>query len=254
MTDVVIDSGGVRLAGHLARPASSPRPGTSARLAVVICGGFPSGAGGATTATLTYPELADRVAVDPGWTALNVAYRGTGKSEGDFSLAGWLADIHTATTFLLDEEGVAAVWLAGFGTGGALTVCAAAEDARVRGVAALGAPSDFNDWSNDVKRFLEHLREIGAITSPGFPKDVDGWARELREVRPIDMAAKIPPRPFLLVHGSQDEVVPPLDARALSEAAHGEVELRLLMGGGHELRHDPRAIAILLGWLGRQRL
>ncbi|MDX6234670.1 MAG: hypothetical protein QOH68_3788, partial [Nocardioidaceae bacterium] len=28
---------------------------------------------------------------------------------------------------------------------------------------------------------------------------------------------------------------------------------RLVNGAGHRLRHDPRAIAILLGWLDRQR-
>jgi len=25
-------------------------------------------------------------------------------------------------------------------------------------------------------------------------------------------------------------------------------------GGGHRLRHDPRAMSVLLGWLDRQRL
>jgi putative redox protein len=35
--------------------------------------------------------------------------------------------------------------------------------------------------------------------------------------------------------------------------AHGEAELRLIPGAGHSLRHDPRAIAVLLGWLDRQR-
>jgi len=27
--------------------------------------------------------------------------------------------------------------------------------------------------------------------------------------------------------------------------------LRIIPGAGHELRHDPRAIAVLLGWLSR---
>ena len=45
-----------------------------------------------------------------------------------------------------------------------------------------------------------------------------------------------------------------VDARALADAADGEVELRILSGAGHRLRHDPRAIAVLLGWLDRQLL
>jgi len=47
-------------------------------------------------------------------------------------------------------------------------------------------------------------------------------------------------------------VVPSLDARAIADA-HGTAELRIIDGAGHHLRHDPRAVALLLGWLDRQR-
>jgi putative redox protein len=58
---------------------------------------------------------------------------------------------------------------------------------------------------------------------------------------------------MLVIHGDDDESVPVSDARQLAQA-HGSAELRILAGGGHRLRHDPRAIAILLGWLDRQRV
>ena len=44
----------------------------------------------------------------------------------------------------------------------------------------------------------------------------------------------------------------PFDARVMADA-HGHGELRIVSGAGHDLRHDPRAVAILLGWLDRQR-
>ena len=62
----------------------------------------------------------------------------------------------------------------------------------------------------------------------------------------------VAPRPVLLVHGSDDDAVPVFDARVLADA-HGEADLRIIDGGGHQLRHDPRAVAVLLGWLDRQR-
>jgi putative redox protein len=34
--------------------------------------------------------------------------------------------------------------------------------------------------------------------------------------------------------------------------AHQSPELRLVNGADHRIRHDPRAIAVLLGWLERQ--
>ena len=72
--------------------------------------------------------------------------------------------------YLRDNERVTGVWLAGFGTGGALALCAAAADPEVRGVATLGAPADFDDWASHPKRLLEHARDVGIITDPSLPR------------------------------------------------------------------------------------
>jgi putative redox protein len=53
------------------------------------------------------------------------------------------------------------------------------------------------------------------------------------------------------MHGDDDESVPASESRALS-LAHGNAELRIIPGAGHRLRHDPRAISVLIGWLDRQ--
>ena len=73
----------------------------------------------------------------------------------------------------------------------------------------------------------------------------------MTEVRPTELVAKIPPRPLLIVHGANDDVVPITDARELADAADASAELRVLAGAGHMLLHDPRAIALLLGWFDR---
>ena len=242
-------SGGLRIAAHLARPpegAEAPgHPG------LVVCSGFPNGPKSAAASGQTYPELADRLAAEAGWTVLTFNFRGTGESEGDFSLGGWLQDLQSAVDHLLTVEGVDRVWLCGASTGGSLAICAAAEDDRVLGVVALSARADFDDWAAHPRRFLEHARDIGVIRNPKFPTDPDGWVRELRETRPLVLAEKLAPRPLLLIQGSDDDLVPALDARALADC-HGAAELRIIQGAGHRLRHDPRAIAVLLGWMERQ--
>ena len=40
--------------------------------------------------------------------------------------------------------------------------------------------------------------------------------------------------------------------RNATAAAQDAADLRLLVGAGHHLRADPRAVALLLGWLERQ--
>jgi putative redox protein len=248
-----ISSAGLNLAGYLARPSPSAAKGAG-RYGLVLCHGFPVERDGAPITGQTYPQLADRLAADAGWVVLSFNFRGTGESDGDFSLGGWLADLNAAIAHLLGVDGVEAVWVCGFSVGAALAICATAEDERVRGVAAFATPADFSEWASDPRRFLAQARSVGVVRNRAFPADFDAWARELREVRPLGLIGKIPPRPILLVHGASDEVVPMLDARALADAADGRVELRILVAAGHRLRHDPRAIAILLGWLDRQLL
>jgi putative redox protein len=217
-----------------------------------MCHGYPSGVGGAAVAAETLPELADRIATEMGWTALALAFRGCAGSSGSFSLRAWLDDLRAAVAHLESTEEPSGVWLVGFGTGGALAICAGAADRSIQGVAALGAPADFDDWATHPRRLLEHAKEIGLISDPTFPQVFDAWSRELRQIRAIACLPKLAPRPLLVVHGSEDDLVPPFDARVLVDG-HGDAELRLVHGAGHRLRHDPRAIAILLGWLDRQR-
>jgi putative redox protein len=242
-------SGGHLLAAHLSRPPA--RSDVTSVPAVVLAHGYPSDVYTAEQAAAALPELADRISSEMGWLALAVAFRGCGTSEGNFSLAGWLDDLIAAVSHLEATEPVSGVWLAGFGTGGALAICAAAEQPSILGVAALGAPADFDDWATHPRRLLEHAREVGIIRDPSFPASVDSWARELRELSAVAYAPKLAPRPLMVVHGSDDDLVPVFDARVIVDA-HGDAELRIMRGAGHRLRHDPRAVAVLLGWLDRQ--
>lgn len=219
---------------------------------MVLIPGYPSGPDRGASALSTHPSLATRIANEMGWAVLVLSPRGLSGSGGDFALSGWLADVVAAVDHMVKSERVNGVWLAGFGTGGAIAIVAGAHDLRIRGVAALGAPADFDDWARHPKRLLEHSRAVGIIRDAAFPADVDAWAGELRSIRASEAAPDLSPRSLLVVHGSDDHLVPEADARVLAEA-HGTADLRLIAGAGHNLRQDPRAMAILLGWLDRQR-
>ena len=242
------ESGGLTLASYFAKPN-----GVSGRLpGMVLCHGFPIGPLDARQSAGTFPQLIDRIANEVGFASLTFTFRGCGASEGDFSLQGWVDDLRAAIDHLVHTENVDGVWLVGTNTGASLALCVAADDPRVRGCASLSGRADFDDWAAQPRRFLEHAREIGAIRRAGFPPNFDEWTRELRRFRPVDAARRFAPRPLLVLHGDDDESVPAADARVLAQA-HGAAELRVVPGAGHRLRHDPRAVAVLLGWLDRQR-
>lgn len=247
--DESILSGELRLSAHVAVP---PAPGRG--LGLVLCHGLPNPPRGAATVGTTYPELADRIAAEAGWVVLTFNFRGTGTSEGDFSARGWLDDLRAAVRSLAARDDVRAVWTAGFGHGGTFAVCEAADDEHVQGVASIAAPSTLRDWAQDPGRLLVHARSMGMIRTPGFPADATSWVRDIGLVDALAAAARLEGRPLLVLHGIDDTEVSVDDARALADAAANGSELRLVHGAGHRLRHDPRAIATLLGWLDRQVL
>jgi putative redox protein len=77
------------------------------------------------------------------------------------------------------------------------------------------------------------------------------WSDELQQNRAIDSMKAMGERPLLILHGTNDRQVPPADAQLLADL-HPAPELRLVNGADHRIRHDPRALAVLLGWLERQ--
>jgi len=244
----IASTGGVELEGHLAVPDDDAE---FASTGVIFLHGFPSGEVWSDRIGADLPELADRAAAQLRWFSLAVRFRGCGESTGDFSLQGWIEDVTAAVEYLHAEHGPERIWVCGFGTGGAVGLIAAAEDKRVSGVAIAGSPADFDDWAANPNRLLAHAKRVGAISGSSFPDDLDDWKDQLRRIRAVEAAEVFAPRPLLVIHGSEDELVPHFDARLLADAHRG-AELRVIGGAGHQLRHDPRAVAVLLGWLGRQ--
>ncbi|HUB71688.1 MAG TPA: alpha/beta fold hydrolase [Acidimicrobiales bacterium] len=242
--------GGPQLSGYLVRPSFSAASGAG-RHGVVLVHGFPEPGHETGSPSYGYPQLATRLAAETGSMVLTFDLRGTGESAGDFSLTGWQADLASATGALREIPGVEKIWLVGFAAGATLAICAAGDDTALAGVAAFAPPAEFAERASDPRKLLAEARSMGVIHARDFPEDPSAWARELREIEPLRLVAQIPPRPLLIVHGANDDVVPMTAARELADAANSTAELRILPAAGHMLLHDPRAIALLLGWFDR---
>lgn len=239
------------LEAHLAIPERLPDNG---RPGIVIAPGFPTEAGGGANSFRTFPSLVERITREARLIALTVAFRGLSSSEGHFSLHGWRADLKAAVGRIRRVPGFdGSLWLMGFGTGGAISTHVAAHDGDVAGVIAVGSPADFQDWASRPRELLSHARKTGAISDPSFPGDFGHWSRELQGMSTVDAAERLGAKgaKLMVLHGGNDDAVPPLDAREIANA-HGSAELRIIEGGRHHLRHDPRAIATAIGFLDRR--
>jgi pimeloyl-ACP methyl ester carboxylesterase len=238
-------------------PAAQPSPGAGPAAAapasaVVLVHDFPLEEQSAARTGRSLPFLADRLAAESGWRVLAGCLRGVGGSAGDFSLRGWLEDLRSLAGHAAGLAAGGGVWVVGFGVGGSIALCLAAEDSGIRGVGCLGSPATFSGWGQDPDAMVGMARRVGVIGSAGFPPSLPRWAAEFGDLRPVVAARALQGRSVLVVHGAEDDDVPLSDGRQLAEAVGRRAELRVLPGAGHRLRADPRAMALLVGWLERQ--
>ena len=235
-------SDGLALEAYLSSPKVSDNSP-----ALLICQDFPydkQGFGHLDKA------LADRVAREVGWPALVFNYRGCGASEGSFSFGGWKRDIDAAVSYLAEQH--QGVWTAGFGVGGTLGICAAAENQQIQGVASISASDSFQDWVSSAEDLLSFTPARKAMRKEGSPRGFEKWTEGMEAFRATEVMDQLKSRPLLVIHGQDDRLVPMFDARAIADA-HASADLRILEGGGHNLRYDPRTVALLFGWLDRNR-
>lgn len=236
--------------GPIGLEIATPPSGIAAGQLLILCHGLPLSRGGGRLASRLLPELAERIAGETGWTAVVPSLRGVGASPGTFSAQGWREDL----TAVIDASlpGFSGASLAGFGFGGSLSLSVAASDERIRGVVTMATPADLELWCGPADLFAAACTSAGVVGDEPLGEP-DELVKGVMELDPLGSIARIPPRHLMIVHGAVDTVVPVTAARQLLDAAGGRAELRVIQGGGHWLRADPRMVATILGWLDRRR-
>lgn len=221
--------------------------------ALCICHGIPSGKppdpndGG-------YPMLAEKFCA-AGFITLIFNFRGAGISGGDFDIMGWTRDLEAAIDYLYLHPRVdkSRLYLMGFSGGAAASNYVAANDPRISRVVLCACPAGFNRLilPERAESTIEDLRRQGVIHSKDFPPSLDEWFDGFKNIAPAQWIGKISPRPLLIVHGDEDELIDLSQARQLYESAGEPRELAVIKGGGHKLRQNREAMDTVLEWLKR---
>jgi fermentation-respiration switch protein FrsA (DUF1100 family) len=251
--EITFEVDGLRIVGQLYLPGGQALPP-----AVCICHGIPSDAPAANTKIKDrgYAGLAESICRQ-GFTVLIFNFRGTGGSGGNFDILGWTYDLRAAIDYLwaLPEVSGSRLFLLGFSGGAAVSVCVAAQDKRISSVAACACPAEFDSLiaeGGKSSSIIDHFRSIGIIRDSDFPSSPKDWLDSFRRVSPVNCVSRISPRPLLLVHGSQDEVVAVSHVRKLFAQSGEPKQLVIIDGAGHRLRQDERAMAVVTRWLKAQ--
>lgn len=234
------------LAGEVYFPQGITQPAP----ALCLCHGIPAVPHDPTDRG--YATLAKEFC-DAGFITLFFNFRGAGQSQGNLDMLGWTQDLKSVLDFLsnLNEVDKSNICLLGSSGGAAVSIYVAAHDPRVSSVATLACPADF-DFLMDKQQaesLIYQFRSIGVIREQSFPSSIDEWIEGFNTVSPIRWVDKISPRPLLLIHGDEDELVAVEHAFSLYEQAKQPKEITIIPRAGHRLRLEEKAIATALDWL-----
>ena len=188
-----------------------------------------------------------------GWPCMRISFSGNGSSEGRFEDATITKEVDDLKAILDAVPDYVRVAYVGHSMGSAVGVLAAASDLRIRLLVSLAGMTHTAD-------FVE--REFGNLTpgkdcmwdEPDHPIS-ENFVADLKSIGDILSTAATVTQPWLLIHGSADEVVPVQDGRAAYAAAVCRKQWLEIDGAGHSFDETsyPRIVDAVDAWLSPNR-
>lgn len=203
----IISQDNLKLSGWLIPRKDNQPSGGSGEPAVILLHGYPAEKGDML-------DIAQELS--PRFTTLLMDLRYFGASEGRYTTLGWRErDDLKKTVDFLESRGFGPVGVFGFSLGGAIGLMTAAEDERIRAVAAYAAMADLKMLGRDAYAALWLLK---------YPlvKLMTLWGRlflggDITAPSPLDAAGTINV-PVLLIYSRKDEQIPFYHAEIFQKA------------------------------------
>lgn len=214
--------------------------------ALIVCHGFSGSKEGGGRALRMAEYLAR-----PGMGVLLFDFSGNGESEGSFvdtTLSGQMDDLKSAADWCLHAG---AKHLAGMGRsfGGTTLLCQAAEDSRFEAVCTWATPV------YPLALFHGFLREQSGdrliLAGEGGTIELNkAFLEDLASHDAEACARNIPPRPILIVHGEQDELVSAKEAEVIRKTAASSSRLHMIPEADHRFSTGVETVwELCLEWL-----
>ncbi len=185
-------------------------------------------------------ELASMLA-SAGWPTMRISFSGCGNSEGKFTEATISKESNDLLAVLDQVKGTKKIAYIGYSMGGAVGALAAAKDDRISVLVSLAgmvrtklfAETEFGDeipgegcmWEDENHplslEFMDDLRQIDSVIPT------------VRDIR----------TPWLLLHGSEDDVVLPDDSASLFNHLKGKKKHVIIEGTDHSFAGHWRELA-----------
>jgi fermentation-respiration switch protein FrsA (DUF1100 family) len=194
---------------------------------------------------------------EAGYSVLLYDSRGHGESDGPNVGAAFAAgylDVLAAARFARDVPGIRKVAAIGASQGASSVLLAGGLDDELDAVVAQAGGTNLYDLlraTPDLRGVADfQIDVIAAIAKWRIGSPLRSVFD--REAGPISVVDRISPKPLLIIHGSEDDQIPLIQAEALFHRAGEPKELWVIDGGGHrglrtyaEADYGPRVLAFL---------
>lgn len=178
--------------------------------------------------------LADTLA-SAGLASLRFSFAGNGDSDGEFRAATVTKEVSDLGA-VLDAAAGWRIAYVGHSMGAAVGVLRASRDARIHRLVSLGGMARVADFAMRKFGHLEPDRDV-MWDEPECPLS-RAFMDDMRAIGSVEDRAREITVPWLLVHGTDDAVVPPDDSRRLHDLAGGRAQLVELPGVDHVFSGD----------------
>jgi putative redox protein len=190
-----------------------------------------------------------------GFLSLIFNFRGTKGSEGIFSFKNWTEDLFSAISFLKSQKKVdeKRIFVVGFSAGAMISNYCSSLDTRLKKTVLCSCSSGLSSPSvHSINRLLTYAKKEKTLRGINRTDFIKKWLMEFEQYRPLKFISKISPRPVLIVHGKNDNIVPVCNAYELFEKAKPPKDV-LLVDNGHHLRKNKEAIQYIIRWLKKDK-
>lgn len=173
--------------------------------------------------------LAETIAAG-GFHALRFSFSGNGDSEGCFEESCPSKEASDLGAVLDTLQAFAVIYV-GHSMGAAVGVMRAAQDSRIQKLVSLGGMVDTADFAERKFGELQPGKDL-MWDKPECPLS-QSFLDDMRTIASVESQAQSLQIPWLLVHGSEDTVVPLAESERLVQSVAPAPELQVLEGGDH---------------------
>jgi putative redox protein len=203
---------------------------------------------------------ADRLTA-AGFHVLRFDFSGNGQSEGSFietSYTKYIAEMEDAANFL-KTCGVKWLGFAGHSMGAAVSVLAASRFSEIQAVCAIaGRFSPMDPYRIFSPAEMQRFQESGRLQFVSRGRQLELDSRFFNDMLSYDMLAAVASLnpPLLVVHGTQDDIVPAEQAVMAQAINPGHLKLVMISGADHFFsleEHRDAAAQKIAEWFSKIR-